>query len=143
MKSTEINAPPLELDNGDDRDRTVEQFAGLRRHGVRPIPLQEEAKKDLKRTAETSPLITTRTCHPTPRPHPMPPEKVIRDGYSIPRHDHEILEQLAEQTMRAGYNIGKSGILRLGVRVLAEMDKEQFIKLASQLPPVPSAKKKR
>jgi len=146
-KPTGINAPPLGGldDDGDESGEGVAApFAGLRRGPARNAPLASEAKDTLRRTAETSPLVTTRSHRPPPMPEPPPPlEKVVRDGYSIPRADHESLERLADIAMRGGHNIGKSGILRLGVRVLAGMSEEKLLTLAAELPPVPTAKRKR
>lgn len=152
-KPTDINSPPISLDDDEVCANAVDgsdAFAGLRRQGARSAPLPRQAKEDLRRVAETSPYVTTKTHRPDAhkaRPAAPPPEnvveKVVRDGYSIPKADHEALERLAHQCMRGGYNIGKSGVLRLGVRMLAEMDEERLLKLAAKLPPVPTAKRKR
>lgn len=146
-----IQAPPLTL--GDDADDDINVpasalFDGLRNHARTPLGTQDRAA--LRQTAETSPLVTTRSHRPPsqahekpPEPPAPPPEKVIRDGYSIPRGDHEHLERLAILAMRSGHNIGKSGILRLGVRVLAAMPEDQLLDLVRALPAVPTAKRKR
>ncbi len=151
-KDTGIASPPLGGLDDDDAVMTTQPtsalLAGLKKKegGTPPAALDSNARAALRQTAEHSPLVTTRSHRPpiTTESQIKPvAEKVLRDGFSMPKDDHETLGRLAETCMRAGFNIGKSGVLRLGVRLLAEMDSERLAELAAALPPVPTSKRKR
>lgn len=131
-----LKAPPLSL--GDDADDLV---SGLKRK-TETRQLSPEARETLRYEAETSPLITTRSHRRPAEPAPPPP-KVVRDGYCMPAEDHAELEALARFALRQEAPIGKSGILRLGVRLLTTLPEEDLAKLIRELPPVPTGKRKR
>ncbi len=132
-----LKAPPLSLD--DDADDLV---SSLKRKPAETRQLPPEAREALRHQAETSPLITTKSHRRPAEPAPPPP-KVVRDGYCMPVEDHSALENLARFALRQEAPIGKSGILRLGVRLLATLPEEDLARLIRELPPVPTGKRKR
>jgi hypothetical protein len=51
--------------------------------------------------------------------------KVIRDSFTIPGDEYELISQIKKRCMKAGFSANKSEILRAGLAALTEMsDKE-------------------
>lgn len=54
-------------------------------------------------------------------------EKVIRDTFSIPEKDYQLLEQCKNRALTAQYAVNKSEIVRAGLILLSNLPEEQFI----------------
>jgi len=125
----------LSLDDADDPVAALAQVPPMAR------PLSRDARAALKQEAETSPLVNIRSHQPVREPSEEKPEKVIRDTITLPPSDHDRLMILTSRAVAAGAPIGKSGVIRLALALLSAVPEEQFISLASALPPAGGRKR--
>ena len=60
-------------------------------------------------------------------PAAMPPaEKVIKDGFSMPQADYELIEMAIQRALDHRIVMSKSGVLRAAVRALAALEDGAF-----------------
>ena len=57
----------------------------------------------------------TRALQPPP---PLPPEKVMRDGFTMPADDYALIAQLQATGLESGLAVSKSAVLRAGLHAL-------------------------
>lgn len=63
--------------------------------------------------------------------------KLVRDSFTIPKGEYEMLQELKERAGRAGISVKKSELLRAGIKALAAMGDAAF---AGALAAVPALK---
>ncbi len=72
-------------------------------------------------------------------------DKVIRDSFTIPGDEYELISQIRKRCMKAGIGANKSEILRAGLAALQAMPDRELASLFGKLPRVktgrPPAKK--
>jgi hypothetical protein len=62
-----------------------------------------------------------RTLQPPVAP---PREKVVRDGFSMPASDYDLIAAIQETCLQAGFSMTKSEVLRAGLRALRDLTPE-------------------
>lgn len=62
--------------------------------------------------------------------------RVIRDGFSMPPGDYEILYELKQRLLQEKRDVTKSGLLRAGLRKLQEMSAEELVAAMDTLEPI-------
>lgn len=86
----------------------------------------------------------------SPRSQPPPPtsngaDKVIRDSFTIPGDEYELISRIKKRCMKAGVSANKSEVLRAGLAALDGMPEKELAKLFQSLTKVktgrPAAKK--
>ena len=74
---------------------------------------------------------------PSPRVQPPPPGngagKVIRDSFTIPGDEYELIAQIKKRCMKAGISASKSEILRAGLAALNAMSDRELAKVFQTL----------
>ena len=63
-------------------------------------------------------------------------DKVMRDGYTIPKAEHAVLQALKDRAVRLGRPAKKSEVLRAGVMALAAMTDAGFKAAIARVPPL-------
>jgi hypothetical protein len=53
--------------------------------------------------------------------------KVIRDSFTMPQGDYELINQLKKRSIKLGVEITKSEIIRAGLKSLELMDSKEFL----------------
>ena len=81
----------------------------------------------------------------TPAPAVAAPThlKVVRDGFTMPQSDYDMLKALKIQCLASGLAVKKSELLRAGVQALAAMQTEQLIEKLRALPEIKAGRKKK
>ena len=69
--------------------------------------------------------------------------KVVRDGFTMPQSDYDMLKALKIQCLAGGLAVKKSELLRAGVQALAAMRTEQLIEKLRALPEIKAGRKKK
>lgn len=72
-----------------------------------------------------------------PRPEPPPSsngaDKVIRDSFTIPGDEYELISRIKKRCMKAGVSANKSEILRAGLAALSAMPDRELAKMFESL----------
>jgi hypothetical protein len=58
---------------------------------------------------------------------------VIRDSFTLPENDYELIEQLRQRSLKNGINVTKSEVFRAGLHALTKMSDKEFIKIVEGL----------
>ncbi len=59
--------------------------------------------------------------------------KVIRDSFTIPGNEYEVISQIKKRCMKAGVGANKSEVLRAGLAALDAMPDKELVKLFETL----------
>jgi len=71
------------------------------------------------RLAKADAYFQTQEAHTGPAATPSPaPEKVMRDGFTMPADDYALIAQLQGTILQAGLAVTKSAVLRAGLHAL-------------------------
>jgi len=60
--------------------------------------------------------------------------KLVRDGFTIPKDEYEVLAELKHRAARLGRPAKKSEVLRAGVAALKAMDDKKFVAALASVP---------
>lgn len=87
---------------------------------------------------------------PTPAPTPAVPElkhkakeKLVRDSFTMPRSDFELIALLKERALTFKRPTKKSELLRAGLQALAELNQKQLQTALDRLPLLKSGRPKK
>lgn len=64
------------------------------------------------------------------------PERVIRDSFTLPAADYQLIGELRTRCLRLATNATKSELIRAGLHALQQMPNEELLKLIQNLPKV-------
>lgn len=59
--------------------------------------------------------------------------KVIRDSFTIPEDDYQLIKVLKQRCLELGINIKKSELLRAGLHALTNMNDEQITEMVGRI----------
>src|SRR6266581_1865326 len=89
--------------------------------------LQAEHQAVQARLAKADASFQTQEAHPGPATAPSPaPEKVLRDGFTMPADDYALIAQLQATGLAAGLAVSKSAVLRAGLHALQAMSPDEL-----------------
>ncbi len=84
--------------------------------------LHAEHQAVQERLPKADASFQTQEAHPGPAAAPSPaPEKVRRDGFTMPVDDYALIAQLQATGVQAGVVVSKSAVLRAGLHALQAM----------------------
>lgn len=97
------------------------------------LKAEERAVRNRFEKAET--VLSKKSAASAPRE--QPPQngagKVIRDSFTIPSGEYELISKIRKRCMKAGVGANKSEILRAGLAALAAMDDKELAELFGRL----------
>jgi hypothetical protein len=73
---------------------------------------------------------------------PPAKEKVVRDTFSFPISDHQLIITLRKQCLRAGVEISRSEIIRAGLYALKEMSEANLLETVGKIEHIKTGKPK-
>jgi hypothetical protein len=68
--------------------------------------------------------------------------KLVRDSFTMPEHEYEMLGQVKKACLKAGFEIKKSELLRIGVALISQMDLATLQKVLASLPQLKTGRPK-
>ena len=71
------------------------------------------------------------------------PKKVIRDTFSIPLDEHNLIDQLRNQCMLQGIQMNKGEIIRAGLKALNNLTPEELKEISSAVEKVKTGRPKK
>lgn len=101
---------------------------------------EEQATQDRFAKAETV-LRATNKGNSSP-PNPQPVTKVIRDSFTMPSSDYDLIPVLKKRSMKAGIGVSKSEIIRAGLLALSGMTEREFIEAVEKVEKVKTGRPK-
>jgi hypothetical protein len=60
--------------------------------------------------------------------------RLVRDSFTMPEHEYEVLGQVKKSCLKAGFEIKKSELLRIGVALISQMDLATLQNVLASLP---------
>ncbi|MBD1865585.1 hypothetical protein H6F72_28900 [Trichocoleus sp. FACHB-46] len=69
----------------------------------------------------------------TPEVKEQSPERVIRDSFTLPSGDYELIAAIRQRCLNSAFNATKSEVIRAGLHALLEMPEEELIRIISNL----------
>ena len=89
--------------------------------------LHAEHQAVQERLAKADAYFQTQEAPTGPAAAPSPaPEKVIRDGFTMPADDYALIAQLQGTGVQAGVVVSKSAVLRAGLHALKAMSPDEL-----------------
>jgi hypothetical protein len=99
------------------------------------LKAEEQAVRSRFEKAETI-LGKKKAPPPQEAPKPNGSGKVIRDSFTIPDGEYELISKIKKRCMKAGIGANKSEVLRAGLAALDSMPDKELAKLFESLPRV-------
>lgn len=64
---------------------------------------------------------------------PAPKEKVIRDSFTLPSGDYELITIIRQRCLKSAVNATKSEVIRAGLHILESLSDEELIQVIKRL----------
>lgn len=69
--------------------------------------------------------------------------KLVRDSFTMPEAEYEVLGQVKKACIKAGFEVKKSELLRIGVALIKKMEISQLKSILTTLPPLKAGRPKK
>ncbi len=69
--------------------------------------------------------------------------RLVRDSFTMPEHEYEVLGQVKKACLKAGFEIKKSELLRIGVALISQLDLATLQNVLSSLPQLKTGRPKK
>ena len=83
---------------------------------------------------------------PTPAPAPKPAKphkpKLVRDSFTIPKDEYQVIDALKQRALGLEQHVRKSELLRAGIQALAAMNDRAFLKAIGGVPTLKTGRPK-
>jgi hypothetical protein len=63
----------------------------------------------------------------------IPKERVIRDSFTLPSRDYELIAAIRQRCLSSALNVTKSEVIRAGLHALLEMPEEELVRIVNNL----------
>lgn len=111
-------------------------------------PTKPAAKKAVKPTAKKAAKPAAKPAAKSAAKPAAPKEKLrkpklVRDSFTMPEAEYEVLGQVKKACIKAGFEVKKSELLRIGVALIKKMDLSQLKSNLASLPPLKAGRPKK
>jgi hypothetical protein len=93
-----------------------------------PAPPAAKPAEEASRPKSDKPKTVPKT-----KPEKMPKEKVIRDTFSLPFSDYQLIGKIVQRTAKIGMPVNKSEAIRLGLKAVEAMKEAELEALLQKL----------
>jgi hypothetical protein len=69
--------------------------------------------------------------------------RLVRDSFTMPEHEYELLGQVKKACLKAGFEIKKSELLRIGVALIGQLDLATLQNVLASLPQLKTGRPKK
>lgn len=66
-------------------------------------------------------------------PPPAPKERVIRDSFTLPSGDYELIATIRQRCLKLAVNATKSEVIRAGLHILESLSDEELVQVIERL----------
>lgn len=103
---------------------------------------QETSGQAKKKAEKTSSKVTAQQPAEKSKGKPKKP-KMVRDSFTMPENEYKVLGDVKRVCLKAGIEVKKSELLRVGVEILRQMDLEKLKTTLAGLAPVKAGRPKK
>ena len=108
-------------------------------------PAAKPATKPVAKPAAPKASAKTDAPRPAAADASMPKErkaKLVRDSFTMPEQEYAVLGQVKKACIKAGFEIKKSELLRIGVALISQIDMATLQKVLADLPQLKTGRPK-
>jgi hypothetical protein len=119
---------------------------------AKPAPKAVAAKPAPKAAPKAAPKVAPKAAaKPKVAAKPAAPEvkvkqqkeKLVRDSFTMPEAEYAVLGQVKKTALKAGFEVKKSELLRVGVALIAQIDLATLKKVLASLPQLKTGRPKK
>jgi hypothetical protein len=112
------------------------------------IPTKITAKPIVKRTPVVrKPAATKAVAKPEKKikkeKKAVEKVKVVRDSFTMPQIDYELIGEIKQKALKAGLHVKKSELLRAGIQTLAKLNPAQLTQTIAKLEKIKTGRPKK
>lgn len=85
----------------------------------------------------------TTAAKPAPAKEKVKKAKLIRDSFTMPEAEYQVLDRVKKECLKAGIEIKKSQLLRIGVALISKMELASLKNALTALPPLKTGRPKK
>ncbi|MES2151191.1 MAG: hypothetical protein V4508_15530 [Pseudomonadota bacterium] len=100
------------------------------------------AKPAAKPVAKKAPLKPAAAAAPAAVPEKARKPKLVRDSFTMPEQEYAVLGQVKKACIKAGFEIKKSELLRIGVALIKQIDMATLKTVLASLPQLKTGRPK-
>ncbi len=105
-----------------------------------PALVPEAAAKPAKASAKSADKSADKPAKAPKAPKPKP--KLVRDSFTIPKNEYQVLDALKQRALGLEQPVRKSELLRAGIQALAALNDRAFLKALSAVPTLKTGRPK-
>lgn len=106
-----------------------------------PVAKKSVAAKPKAAAAKKSAVAKTKPT--TPAKEKIKKSKLVRDSFTMPEAEYQVLADVKKACIKAGFEIKKSELLRVGVALICKSDPAQLKAVLASLPPLKAGRPKK
>lgn len=100
------------------------------------------AKTDKAAKAVAKPAVKEPAVKPEEKEKPKKP-KLVRDSFTMPEAEYAVLGQVKKDCLKAGFEVKKSELLRVGIALLSKLDTTRLKEVLETLPALKTGRPKK
>jgi hypothetical protein len=93
-------------------------------------------KKPVVKKPAVKKLVVKQVTKPAAKPVKIKKPKLVRDSFTMPQAEYDVLAQVKKSCIAAGFEIKKSELLRIGVAMLQKLDAKKINEALLSLTPL-------
>ena len=101
-----------------------------------------KAKAAGKTARPAAPAVEPKAAEAAAKPAKAHKPKLVRDSFTIPKDEYQVLESLKARGLGLGQHVRKSELLRAGIQALAAMSDRAFLKAIGGVPTLKTGRPK-
>jgi hypothetical protein len=120
-------------------------------------PAAKPAARPAVKAAAVKPAAAKKAAPPAPKAARKSPAKpaapverekakkarLVRDSFTMPEHEYEVIGQVKKSCLKAGFEIKKSELLRIGVALISQLDLATLQNVLASLPQLKTGRPKK
>ena len=102
---------------------------------AKPVAAAPVAKK-------AKPAASAAAPQPAPKAAKVHKPKLVRDSFTMPKDEYQVIEALKRRALELGKHVRKSELLRAGIRALAALNDRALLKAVDAVPTLKTGRPK-
>jgi hypothetical protein len=94
-------------------------------------------------TLADRPVARRASASPASEERPLDKPKLVRDSFTMPEREYAVLAEVKQACLKAGFEIKKSELLRIGVALISQIDMATLQNVLAALPQLKTGRPKK